>query len=51
VCLEVFGYRLYALPNAVSDDQQQEAPAPKVCGQRIIELDFIEPRVNHPHQV
>lgn len=49
--LEVFGYRLHSLPDAIADDQEEEAPAPEVGGERIVEALFVDRRVNRPHGI
>jgi hypothetical protein len=35
----------------VADDQEEEAPTPEVCGERIVELYFVDLRINRPHHL
>ena len=49
--LQVFGYRFHSLPNSVADDQKEETPTPEICSERIVELLFVNFRVNRPHLV
>ena len=51
VKLQIFGYCLHPLPDPVADDEEEEAPTPQVCGKRIVELPFVELRVNRPHHI
>jgi hypothetical protein len=51
VYLQVLGYCFNALPDTVADDQQEEAPAPEVCGECIVELSFVDMRINRPHHL
>jgi hypothetical protein len=51
VKLQVLGYCFHPFPDPVTDDQEEEAPTPKVCAERIIELSFVDLRVNRPHHI
>ena len=51
VKLQIFGYCLHPLPDPVADDQEKEAPTPEVRGKRIVELLFVDLRVNRPHHL
>ena len=51
VKLQVLGYCFHSLPDPVADDQEEEAPTPEVCGERIVELLFVDLRINRPHHV
>ena len=51
VKLQVFGYRLHPLPDPVAHDQEEEAPTPEICGQRIVKMLFVDLRVNRPHHI
>ena len=48
---EVLGYCFHSLPDAVADDKEEEAPAPEVGGERIVEALFVDRRVNCPHHI
>jgi len=51
VKLQIFGYCLHPLADPVADDQEEEAPTPKVCGERIVELLFVDLGINSLHQI
>lgn len=49
--LKVLGYCFHSLPDAVADDQEEEASAPEVGCERIVEALFVDRRVNCPHHI
>jgi hypothetical protein len=51
VKLQVLGYCFHPLPDSIADDEEEEAPTPEVCGERIVELLFVELRVNRPYYI
>jgi hypothetical protein len=42
VKLQVFGYSFHSLPDPVADDKEKEAPTAEVCGERVVELLFVD---------
>src|SRR5271156_4787028 len=51
VCVQVLGYCFHPLADAVADDQEEEAPTPEVCGERIVEPYFVDVAINRPHHL
>src|SRR5215467_3470385 len=51
MCVQVFGYCFDRLSDPVADDQEQEAPPPEVCGERIVELYLVDRGINFTHHL
>ena len=51
MCVQIFGYCFHPLSDTVADDQEEEAPTSEICGERIIELAFVDLGVSHPHHI
>ena len=51
VKLQVFGYSFDTLPDPVTHNQEEEPPTAEVCGERIVELLFVDQRISRPHHV
>jgi hypothetical protein len=51
VKLQLFGYSFHCLPEPVADNKEKEAPTAEVCSERVVELLFVDLRVNRPHHV
>lgn len=49
VKLQVFGYCFPSLADPVTDNQEEETPTPKVCGEGIVEVLFVDLGVDRPH--
>jgi hypothetical protein len=51
MCLEILGYCFHSLPYAVAYDKKEEASAPEVGGERIVEALLVNGRINSPHHI
>ncbi len=49
--LQILGDGLHTFANAVANDQKEETSTTQICGEHVIELDFVKVRISNPNQI